>query len=317
MASKFANYYASRRDSAGVAVLLPSDWPRFDDPAAHGMYLALASQTARLRECYSAVDFLRLRILPSIVSGQRYHIPRAEQSHTLVRTVNEELKDIDCRLEEHTAVLRLLCVLQAALASNQLGPNPPFIPTPRRPVNPSLEPQILLRIFIPGTSHTYHSADLGFRSSGSHLNPSAEGVQTLIRLGILSRKHLKSHCESRERPSPFISLTDNTKWLLKDSPLAKHPPSADDHRRVAFVNVEKLRRMDIIYQRSDLLAAQANITVYSAARQDGVKFTSVDHWLVYDWVPAQCIERIVSFAEYSELYAAAGMDGQSSFWTQG
>lgn len=287
MASKFASYYASRRNSAGVFVLLLSDWPRFDDQAAHGMYLTLASRTARLRECYSAVDFLRLRILPSILYGQRYHIPRAEQSHTLVRTVNEELKDIDCRLEEHTAVLRLLCVFQAALASYQLGPNPPSIPTPRRPVNPFLEPQLLLGVFIPGTSYTYYCADLGFRSSGSHLIPSAEGVQTLIKRGILSRKHSKSHCESRERPSPFTSLTDNTKWLLKKSPLAKHPPSANDHRRVAFVNVEKLRRMSIIYQRSDLLAAQANITVYSAARQDGVKFTSADDWLVYDWFRTQ------------------------------
>lgn len=309
MASNFASYYSSRRDSNGVLILLAKNWPRFSESSIQKTYVTLASQAARLHECYSEIDFLRTRILPPTISGQSYHSARVRQSHTLVKTVDEELKDLGCRLEEHGAVLRLLYVLQTALASYQLGPKPPSLPTPRQPVNPFLEPQMLLRIFLPGKSHTFYSTELGFRSSGSHLQQQTKSVQALIDLGILTRDSLRSHCECHRKPSPFISLTENTKWLLEDSPLAKRPPSTDDHRRVAFVSVEKLRRMGVIYQRSDLLAAQANIPIYSQSQQDGVRFTSVDHWLVYDWIPIHCIEMIVSFEEYGKLYVATGMKG--------
>jgi hypothetical protein len=203
----------------------------------------------------------------------------------------------------------VLGLLQTTLASYQLGPKPPSLPTPRQSINPFLEPQMLLRIFLPGESHTSYSPELGFRSSGSHLQKQAKSVQALIDLGILTRDSLRSHCECQGRPSSFISLTENTKWLLEISPLAKRSPLTDDHRQVAFVSVEKLQRMGVIYQRSDMLAVQAQIPTYSQGQQDGVRYTSVDHWLVYDWIPMQCIEKVVSFKEYKRMYEAAGMKG--------
>lgn len=139
-------------------------------------------------------------------------------------------------------------------------------------------------------------------------------MQTLIDLGILSREALKSHCENHKKPSPFIFFLENSRWLLENLPLAKKPTLTDDRRCVAFLNVKKLRRMSVILQRSDLIAEQAKIPVFSEGQQNGVRFTSVYHWLVYDWIPAQCIERVTSFKEYEELYAAHGMKGSSRSW---
>jgi hypothetical protein len=185
----------------------------------------------------------------------------------------------------------VLGLLQTTLASYQLGPKPPSLPTPRQSINPSLEPQMLLGIFLPGESHTSYSPKLGFHSSGSHLQKQAKSVQALTDLRILTRDSLRSHCECQGTPSSFISLTENTKWLLEVSPLAKRSLLTDDHRQVAFVSVERLQPMGVIYQRSDMLAVQAQIPTYSQGQQDGVRYTSVDHWLAYDWIPTNASKR--------------------------
>jgi hypothetical protein len=316
MPSNTVDFYSRQRDLNGVPVLFPETWPRFEDRVAHEIYLKLRSQSARLCECYGQIDFLRARVLPTSMYNQTYHVVRGRQSDTLVKTTEEETEELACHLEKQTAILRLLYKLQAVLAIYQLGPAVPSVPVARRPAWPYFEPQMLLRIFEAGVSYTPYSAELGFHSSDSRIFTQARSVQALKDSGVLSDNSLRSHCEGYEKSSPWISLTDNTQWLLEKSPLSKKPSTKSDQRRVAFINVERLNRMGVIFQRTDLLALQAKIPVYSGANRKGVKFTSVDHWLVYDWIPVQCIERIVSFQEYQRLYAAQGMKGQHKFLVQ-
>lgn len=169
---------------------------------------------------------------------------------------------------------------------------------------------MLIRGFLPGVSHTLHSEELVFRSCGSHKYTQAKTVKALIDSGVLCDASLRNHCEGRNALAPWISLTDSIQWLMDKSPLRKKPCTTDDQRCVAFVNVEKLRRMDVIFHRSYLLAIQANIPLYLESNRTGVKFTSAKHWLVYDWIPPQCVERIISWRYLQELYAAHGMNGQ-------
>ena len=135
----------------------------------------------------------------------------------------------------------------------------------------------------------------------------------MIKEGVLNTESMRNHCEGESEPSYWISMTDNPQWLMERSPLCRGDIQRYDKRHVAFVNVEKLKRMGVIFQRSDLLALQANIAVYSTSNQQGVKYTSVDHWLAFSWIPPQCIERIVSLRSFRALYKAHGFESKCDF----
>lgn len=305
-------FYAPSRDSNGIPVIRETS--KSSDTLSTRIYSDLLGQSQSLWDCYNAIDFLRPRVLP--VGGQHasYHIARAHQSYKLNITVNEELQSLPQLLQEHTTVLKLLLDLQRALATYQLGPVPPSRPRPRPSHNPFLPPQMLLRACSLARSHSPHSDEFGFQSSGFGFCRPKESVEALIESGILSKTSLRNHCEGVATPSYWVSLTDNPQWLLKKSALCKAPYNENDERCIAFINVEKLNRMGIIYQRSDLLALQAKILVYSKSNESGVMFTSVDHWLAYAWIPPQCIERVTSLQRFRYLYEAHGFEDPSIFF---
>ena len=130
-------------------------------------------------------------------------------------------------------------------------------------------------------------------------------MDELIKGGELSEKPLKAHCEGEPKPTPWISMMNDPAWILKNFPNSKASRDADEGQ-IAFINVQKLERMGVLFGRSDLLAEEANIPRYSLSR-DGVKFTSVIHWLAYAWIPSQCIEQVWTFQEFADRCASRGI----------
>lgn len=119
--------------------------------------------------------------------------------------------------------------------------------------------------------------EFGFLSSGFFQTRLLSGIQSMIERSVISYGMMKIHCEGIPQPSSWISLTYDPVWLLKKHPLCKGPIEDQDPRRVAFVNVEKMDRLGVIYDRSDRIAAQATIPVYTEKNPSGLKYTNVCH----------------------------------------
>ena len=304
--------FASGRDDRGIPILCKTRNVH-EATTTKRTRETLIECVKKLRLCYDKIDFLRLRILPVWPSYRAHHVERLQPSTALNIDVQTEIASLHTLLEEHGPVLQLLLNLQDALSRYQLGPIPPSLPLPRTKCDPFLEPQMLMRAFLEGQSHTYWDNDLGFRSSGYRKCRPVKDIEAMIKEGVLNTKSMRNHCEGEPEPSHWISMTDNPQWLMERSLLCRGDIQRYDKRRVAFVNVEKLNRMGVIFQRSDLLALQANIAVYSTSNQQGVKYTSVDHWLAFSWIPPQCIERIVSLRSFRALYKAHGFESECDF----
>lgn len=84
--------------------------------------------------------------------------------------------------------------------------------------------------------------------------------------------------------------------------------------KVYVLNVAKLDRMRILYKRSDELVRQTGGEVYRENKAlNGMKFAWSDHFLVYGWVPTQCIENVWDANTYRLLCSQAGIrEGQKA-----
>ena len=174
--------------------------------------------------------------------------------------------------------------------------------SPRTPIESLYHPpQGLLRVWG-AKSHTKYDEQLGFRcSSWTECGP-ASTLKELEQRGILSASSLKSHCENEPRASGWISLSGETSWTLKY--IDKHWPTdgvLDDSMNIALISTAKMERMNLLFDRSDFLLHSAGGRPYGTTNPDGVKFTWPSHYLVYGWIPVQCIVTTFTLAQFREI----------------
>lgn len=162
-------------------------------------------------------------------------------------------------------------------------------------------PQGLLRFWGP-ESHTKYDEQLGFRCSSWTTCKSTSDFGEMKTQDILSITSLKSHCENQHRTSDWISLSGEASWMLKY--IKKHGlnnGSPTDNTRIALISTAKLEKLGLLFDRSDFLLRSAEGRQYGAGNQDGVKFTWASHYLVYGWIPAQCIVTTFTLAKFRSV----------------
>lgn len=172
---------------------------------------------------------------------------------------------------------------------------------PRTPVEILCDPpQGLLRVWGP-KSHTKYDKQLGFRCSAwTECGPASTFKK--LDLSIFSVRSLKSHCENESRASDWISLSGEISWTLKY--IDKHWPTDSvlaDSMSIALISTAKMKRMKLLFDRSDLLLHSVGGSSYKQTNPEGVRFTWAGHYLVYGWIPVQCIVTTFTLAQFRDI----------------
>ena len=153
------------------------------------------------------------------------------------------------------------------------------------PGNPNpFQPSFTFIRYWNDDSHTEFDDSLGFRCSNWKQCKPAGSFLGLEKHGILTTGGLQNHRQNTRLPSCWISVCDDLSHLLKHMKKKKA-------RHVAIVSVANLNKLNILWERSDLLGQQARERVYSGKHENGVHFAWSAHFLVYGWIPAQCVIR--------------------------
>lgn len=107
---------------------------------------------------------------------------------------------------------------------------------------------------------------------------------TLENRGILTVQQLQTHCKGTNDASCWISLCNDASWML--GYINRLPLRIGCW--VAIISLPKLDRLNILWDRSDILVRQAGGNYYKR-HEDGVQNVWAGHYLVYGWIPAQCV----------------------------
>jgi hypothetical protein len=138
-------------------------------------------------------------------------------------------------------------------------------------------------------SKSPYDQNLGVCCRGWKENASADSEMT----ATLVTQHLTRGDESSP---PFISVTDSPGRVIKLSKSDKI--QVNDSVTVFIINREKLRSLGAQCFRSTDIVRNLNIPTYSLKCVKGVQFVTESHWLIYRWIPNECIETIMSFENY-------------------
>lgn len=155
---------------------------------------------------------------------------------------------------------------------------------PETACNPFEQPLTLIRRWTK-SSHSPYSRAFGFQCSGWMDCKPAGTFLELEGSDALDLKHIRSHCENKTPdPTHWISFSDDVSWILKRVNRLPDPTT-----QVAIIDVRKLDLLNIPWQRSDILVQQRGGKCFSHQNPHGVNFAWAGHYLVYGWVPSQCV----------------------------
>lgn len=139
------------------------------------------------------------------------------------------------------------------------------------------------------------------------LNSSAESTEITLR----------NHC-SGDGATSFISLTNNVKYLPRyiEGKGQNRDPDTRSSAMVALVNKARLDYVGIFCATLRSLIEDGGAKYWSPNDQDGVSYASHEHFMVYGWVPPQCIEKVIPLAHFERTClrmsaAATGSDGSA------
>lgn len=186
------------------------------------------------------------------------------------------------------------CAMEVLLRHKLKGIKSPTRATMR--LNPFDPPLTLIRIWD-DNSHTIYTKSLGFRCGNWKKCQPANDFIELKNKELLNLQRISNHCEDKRSLSDWISFSDNALWILSkrsDSFL-----SSQRNCRVAIINVASLDKLRIPWQRSDFLVQQLGGNVYST-KKSGVQYAWPGHYLVYGWVPSQCIIKCFTLEEFQD-----------------
>lgn len=161
-------------------------------------------------------------------------------------------------------------------------------------VRKPFEQPITLMRFWTQNSHCPHDSDFGFQCSGLATCKPAGSFQELLHDG-LDLRHIRTHCENQPSAAThWISFSDDASWILKKVNRLANPTT-----QVAIISVRKLDRLKIWWQRSDLLVQQMGGKCWSELyHPDGIQYAWHSHYLVYGWIPAECIIATFDLASF-------------------
>lgn len=222
---------------------------------------------------------------------------RDTQVTKLGSEIETEIRSLERHYEDHGVELELLLGIQGMMGAYILGRAPIKLPRARSGYEPLHEPQFLLRLQHT-ISHTSYSPKLGFLSSGFWNCHKLTEFGNVLKSNAASAQELKEHCHANREPSSWISLTGSASWLVEK--LVGEAFFQD--ARVAFIDVETLKNLAVLYQRSDLLAHQSGICRFSHVDPEGLQMTHPQHWLAYAWIPPQSIVHVASLKTFEEKY---------------
>ncbi|KIV83144.1 hypothetical protein, variant [Exophiala sideris] len=173
----------------------------------------------------------------------------------------------------------------------------PDIFPPEDAAYPLDRPNTLLRM-LNKDSHTKHSSSLGFQCSEWRSAPPAASFAKLKMHKDEMRQSLMSHLDGRTEPSRWISVTDDMGWVLRYGPQWQSNYTGSKCQ-VAIINVPKLNRLGILWERSVDLTRSVGL--------EEVKYAWREHFLVYGWIPAQCLICVVPFAQFRIMCEKRGI----------
>ena len=157
----------------------------------------------------------------------------------------------------------------------------------------SEQPRTFLRYYH-DDSYTYYNDSLGFLCSGWRACLPANSFTELKEKGMLTGQKIRNHCEKAGSPSDWISLCNDASWMLKYV-------SKSTKGKIAIISVPKLDRMNVLWIRSDLLVQQSGEECYSGRTRNGVQYAWPGHYLVFGWIPAQCIIKTLTMQRFRIL----------------
>ena len=158
--------------------------------------------------------------------------------------------------------------------------------------------RILLRAFH-ADSFCKYDPSLGILSSNYAACKPAKDLRELIDRGEISEAILVNHCGG-STPTSFISLTDDPCFLLKhiERCWPHRGPRAFSTGMVAFINMTKLDYMSVFAETSLNLVDGVGAKRSTWSEPGGVSYATCSHFMVYGWIPIQCIEKLISLADF-------------------
>jgi hypothetical protein len=159
--------------------------------------------------------------------------------------------------------------------------------------NPFDPPPTLIRIWD-ASSYTKYSDALGFRCGNWKNCQPANDLNELREKELTSIDEIQHHCEGKRTTSNWISFSDDALWIL-----SKVAPTMDwQSCKVAIVNTASLDALRIPWDRSNALVSTLGGQTFSKKHQTGVNYAWGGHFLVYGWIPDQCILKTFTLAEF-------------------
>lgn len=254
----------------------------------------------QLRETERLISFLEVRQLRLQTSVCRQVITTTE-----IDTVSAVAK-LEAELSSRRAALANLKTISRSIVGYHLM-NAPGINSLKDQCIPAESPVILLR-FWTDKSHSPYDPELGFRCSGwRECRPATSFSEIREMKGPLTLESLRSHCEGHSRPSQWISFSDDASWILE-----RVNESWRGNVRVALVCVARLNILRIPWQRSDELVREEGGHCYSKLHRGGINFAWSNHYLVYGWVPAECILATFDFEAFRQACLRSGISVHGS-----
>jgi hypothetical protein len=257
-------------------------------------HTTLCSVVESLSSLLDRIEFLETHVLNESIRANNPKAPActmnaiASTNNSLVKDEIAQLNDRDVlarrRFEEILAITRL--VAKYSLRD---------IPENLLDAIQSREPRTLIRMFK-RSSHSGYSNSLGFLCSNWKSSKAVKGIANLQKDNRLFEQSLRNHCEG-SAPSGWISLIDNIPEALKFIETWKF--NKDPTSRVALVSIAKLNRLNIICEQSYNLVKMAGGNPYRFTNKTGIQLAWSSHYLVREWIPAECICRVFNLRNLS------------------
>ena len=254
--------------------------------------------TTSVRNNKQAIQFLEKWLLRSL--NPLSHISDAALGECVTSDNDVPIKDIQAMLQERRVCTRNKLLELSRAMDIFLGYKLKGIESPTRAIvqlNPFDPPLTLIRIWN-DKSHTIHTKSLGFRCGNWKKCQPANNFIEMKNKKLLNLERISDHCEDKRSPSDWISFSDSALWILSKRSDSFLPAQRNCY--VAIINVASLDKLRIPWQRSDLLVQQLGGNVYST-NKSGVQYAWPGHYLVYGWVPSQCIVKLFTLKEFTNL----------------
>lgn len=294
------SHYSEKRDKYGIPIVKPKkplgfaddDHSEEDIQKVH-MWNAARQQllclTEKARNHIEEVVFLLTWLMPHL---HLHDYPSTRSLSEAVidssndKLIQEETDFLNRTWKAASAQKERLAHASAAILEHVVSDIPDRLSARSVVENMSCPPQGLLRLWG-DKSHTKYDKQLGFLSSSWKTCRPAADLEELKKQGVLSVTNLQSHCENWRSPSDWISLSGDAPWMLKHVNKKRLPGSVPvNDMHIALVSTAKMERLNLLFNRSNFLVQSAGGSLNS------VKFACQSHYLVYGWIPAQCIVRI-------------------------